>query len=478
MAQPLPLILQLTDFFTERQVALRLEDDDQQRTLGQILDQYLRRCSGGNLLATGAMDAADLRTWQALQDLVYACDDRGRLGDMFSGIAFRQQGRLADLAAAPVVMPARAGETAASVIDLTIDRASVGYQRNWVGFHRRRWNNDLDFFHSFVQSTLTDAYGAEGAAATLQLDSPERRLRFIRALARRIWESDFENYSRFIGERLMFKTGDETVRNIAEGSGGICTEKVQALKFLTDHYGLESEYLVAGDKAREPAPVDKLREMLATFDFRFAKRYMRYWQHTALLYHLEGRPVLVDATNGNIPFLCLAGAEAERMLGYTDKPALKVKMVEAEEDYFYHRVPQDIPQNLLFALEGPLLETAMVQVFENELGLYLSDEYYVTPLPYRSDREYQRLRREYLAICQRAGFAGAVSREWTLDFDLGRQFAAANPQTAAKVLDSREYLLEEYNSWYRPGHVAGLVIFHLNRGCREAADTRGKGQMG
>ena len=115
---------------------------------------------------------------------------------------------------------------------------------------------------------------------------------------------------------------------------------------------------------------------------------MRYWQHTALLYHLDGVPVLVDATSGNIPFLFLEGAEAERMLGYDDKTSVKVRMVEAEEDYYYHRVPQDIPENLFFALEGWLSYTDMVQVFENELGLYLSDEFYVTPLPYRNGKEY------------------------------------------------------------------------------------------
>ena len=170
-------------------------------------------------------------------------------------------------------------------------------------------------------------------------------------------ESEFENYSRFVGERLMFKTGDETVRNIAAGSGGICTEKVQALKFLTDHYGLESEYVIGGDSAEGAVPVEKLREMLQTFDFRFARRYMRYWQHAALLYRIDGIPVLVDATNGNIPFLFLAGEAAEKLLGYENKPSVKVRMVEAEEDYYYHRVAQDIPQNLFFAMEGWLTDT-------------------------------------------------------------------------------------------------------------------------
>ena len=414
------------------------------------------------MLKAGAITADSLRSLRAMQDLVYACDDLGKLTGMFSGIAFKQGERAVAVEQQPAIQPARVDEAEVSVIDLTIDRTNVFYQRNWAGFHRRRWENDPDFFSSFVQSTLKEAYGPAEADAVLRLDSAGRRLQFIKALARHIWHSDFENYSRFAGDKLMFKSGDETVRNIAAGAGGICTEKVQALKFLTDHYCLESEYLIGGDNASEPVPVNKLREMLTTFDFRFAKRYMRYWQHAALLYHVDGVPVLVDATNGNIPFLFLAGAEAERMLGYDDKTSVRVRMVEAEEDYYYHCVPQDVPEDLFFALEGWLSDTDMVQVFENELGLYLSDAFYVTPLPYRNSKEYGRLRQEYLGICQRANFQCDVNREWALDSPLGRELAAAKPQVAAKVLEARDHLLHRYNEWDRPGHDAGLVVIRLS----------------
>ncbi len=472
MVESRPLILQLADSLTGRKAALRIDPSDGPLSLRQLLDKYVRNCPADRLLRAGAITPDSLRTLQALQDLIYRCDDRGCLSDMFAGIAFRQQERPVNLAAAPVIRSARAGDAEVSLIDLLIDRVNVGYHRNWTGFHRRRWNNSPDFFADFVYSTLQAAYGAAGAEDALRLDSGERQLRFLDALGRRVWRSDFENYSRFTGDKLIFKTGDETVRNIAAGSGGICTEKVQALKFLTDHHGLVSEYLIAGDQARDPAPVGRLRELLTTFDFRFSKRYMRYWQHAALLYWVDGAPVLVDATNGNIPYLLLPGAEAERLLAYSDKPAIPVRMVEAEESYYYHRVPQDIPENLFFALEGWISDTDMVQVFENELGLYLSDAFYVTPLPYHSEREYLRLRREYQNICRRAGFAGHVSREWTLDFPLGRQLTAARPAVARKVLASRDHLLQRYNTWARPGHDAGLVVIRLNCDSRNRSQSR------
>lgn len=455
------MIFQLTDTYTRRGAALRIEPSDGQSTLAQILDKYLLHCPAESLVKTGAITEASLRSLRMLQDLVYACNDMGKLTGMFSGIAFKQQGRVVSLEHTPAVQMTLVDEKQVPVIDLAIDRTNVSYERNWAGFHRRRWENDPGFFASFVQAILEEALGIEGAEDVLRLDSAERQLRFIKALGRHIWDSDFENYSRFTADKVMFKTGDETVRNIAAGAGGICTEKVQALKFLTDHYGLQSEYLIGGDNARGPVPANKLREMLTTFDFRFAKRYMRYWQHTALLYHVDGFPVLVDATNGNIPFLFLQGPDVERMLGYDGKTSVMVRMVEAEENYYYHRVPQDIPENLFFALEGWLSDTDMVQVFENELGLYLSEKFYVMPLPFRNGKEHDRLRQDYLGICSRANLQCEVNREWTLESPLGRELTSYNPQAAARVLDSKDHLLYRYNEWDRPGHDAGLVVIRL-----------------
>ena len=77
-------------------------------------------------------------------------------------------------------------------------------------------------------------FESERAKRIVVLESTSDKADFIHALALRIWEADFENYSRFMGRKLVFKSGDETVLNIIGGRGGICSEKVQALKFLTD----------------------------------------------------------------------------------------------------------------------------------------------------------------------------------------------------------------------------------------------------
>lgn len=456
------LILRISDSYTGRTATIRLEASDQHATLDDTLEKYLRNSSEGRLLESGSITSESLRSLAELRDLVYSCDDEGALTGIYTGIEFRRPDNLLDREGPLPFQESRVGERVVNLAELTVDRTNAGYDRNWTGFHRRRWNNDPGFYSRFVEESLEAALGPEDSGRALSLDSFHDRALFLKTLAKRIWDAPFENYSRFSGRKLMFKTGDETVRNIVDGAGGICTEKVQALKFLTDHYGFESEYLIGGDGARPPVPLSRLREMLQTFDFRFTRRYMRYWQHAALIYFLDGQTLLVDASNGNIPFLFLQGREADALLRDKEKEHVRVRMVEVEEEYFYHCVPQDIPQNLFFAMEGWITDADLVQVFENELGLFLSSDFYVMPVPYRSGTEFERAASQYRAIARRAGFDCQVSREWTLCSGLGWQFASQEPQAAEGILASRDHLLLRYNEWDVPGHDAGLALMRLS----------------
>ena len=389
------------------------------------------------------------------------CDDQGMLHGMYAGLEFRQAARTIALDESPRGEPVQIGEKDALLVDVAIDRTNAGYDRNWVGFNRRRWMEHAKSYSDFVLICLEESLGPSEAQAVMQLDTTEDKLRLVEVLARTVWESGFENYSRFLGRKLVYKSGDETVRNIIDGAGGICSEKVQALKFLTDHYGLGSEVVLAGPDVPSPVPEPRLRELLTTFDFRFSKRYMRYWQHTALLYTVDGTSVLVDDTNGNIPFLFVKGLKADRLLGYEAKPPVKVKMAVAEEDFYYHRVSQDIPRDLFFAMEGWIPYVDLVQVFDNELGLYISRDFMVTPIVYRSARTFDRIKREYESVCRAAGLECTASEDWDLDSPQGEAFADSEPEVAAKVLQARDHLLSRYDEYDGPGHEAGLVVIGL-----------------
>ena len=464
------LILQLTDSLTRRRCALRVDAQAARLPLSQLLRTYFQRSPVDRLLKDRRITDASAETLGTLQDLVYAVSDSGHLGDVLKGVAFKQQGRVASLEGLPKVAVTRAGHKVVSLIDIEIDRTNVGYDRNWTGFHRRRWERQADVYESFVLDALRVDQSEDEVDATLQLATEEQQIGLLYGLARRIWRSPFENYSRFVGDKIRFKTGDETVRNIIDGSGGICAEKVQALKFLTDHYGLHSEYIIAGPNTPMPVPEAGLRELLDTLDFRFARRLMRYWDHTALLYTLESAIILVDATNGNIPFLFLKNGAARSLLDYDDKCPLNVRMTVYDEDFYYHRVAQDIPQDLFFALEGWIPDADLMQVFENELGLYISEDWFVTPAAFKSDAEYDDLKRRYLQVCDRAGLEYGVSDGWTLDVPLGRRFSEQETETSDKILSAEDHLLTRYDEWDSGEHQAALVVVALRDDVKIADD--------
>ena len=458
-------ILQLTDSVTGRQAALRMFPGHEDLALGALLDMYLKHAPLEQLRRESRITGPSADSLYAIQDLVYASSDGGVLEDMFAGMVFRDECRMDSTITGLNEVPASRAAVAAgqeiSLTEVTVDRLDVDYARNWTGFHARKWQRDPFKYADFVESLLERTHGAERALELLALDSRAGKLKFLKTLAKAVWDSQFENYSRFTGRKLVYKSGDETIDNIMDGAGAICSEKVQALKFLTDHYGFESEYIIAGQNAVGPVPVEKLRQLLRTFDFRFSKRYMRFWQHTALLYQVDGARALVDATNGNIPFLFLEGEECDRILGCEDKQPVPVKMVESTEQFYYHRVPQDIPENLFFALEGWIPYSDLMQVFDNELGLYLSADYYVTPIPYRKEEQYRRDRQEFLDVADRAGLDCSVTRSWTLDTPLGRELQDAEPEVSGRVLDAEEHLLARLDGCDGPGHQSGLVVMKL-----------------
>ena len=452
------VLLQITDEVTGRRYATRIDASEQRLPASQLLDRYLKRPDLPQLRRENRITEASAETLVSLQDLVYGCTDQGELTDPIHGVQLFQGGRRLSMEDTPHAEPAWVAGAPVLVVDVLIDRTNVSYGRNWTGFNRRRWDIAPSQYSDFVGACL-EGY-SNGA---VRVDAAADELNLLEAVARRIWESDFESYSRFVGPRWAYKTGDETVRNIIGGGGGICSEKVQALKFLTDHYGFRSEYVLAGADMPDPAPESKLRELLTTFDFRFAKRQMRYWQHTALLYHVDGSRVLVDATNGNIPFLFIRGSEADRLLGYRAKPPVRVRMAVHEEDFYYHRVAQDIPEMLFFALEGWIPYVDLVQVFDNELGLYICEDFMVTAAVYKTDAAYGEIRDEYLRVCGASDLDCAVSQDWTLDTPLGQRFAETYPKAAEKVLASRDHLLMRYDDCHGPGHDGGLVVIPLRR---------------
>ena len=454
-------VLQITDSVTTRTCAVRLNPEDVRLPWELLLERYLKSPPFDELLENQRITPESARSLSAIQDLAYVSDNDGRLHDLFPGTHVKQSDQTLASRMIPQLGLGRTGEIEVDVIDLTLDRWNVGYSRNLVGFKKRRWVKDEPAYRGFIRSAVERNHCPSDADSILELTSAKDRLTLLRSVSERIWEADFENYSRFTGQKLIFKTGDETVLNIIAGGGGICSEKVQALKFLTDNLGYESEYLLAGPNAIKPLPEEKLRELLTTFEFDFSKRYMRYWEHLALLYHLDGSDIVGDATNGNIPFMFLVGPSVDKMLNCREKVPVSVRMSLNEETFYYHRVTQDIPENLLYALEGWIPEADLLEVFENELGLYISEGYFVMPLIYKNRKEFLDLERQYKIACERAGLLCVIKEEWDLDSEIGQRFAKEHPFASRQIIECEEHLLFRYNESEGQDHKAGVLVVDL-----------------
>ena len=454
-------VVQFTDSLTSRRFAVRIIEEHAAVSLAGLMDLYLKNPSISELLRQGRISEGVISQIKVIQDYVYLSSDSGVLHDPFDGIEFIQDGnpiRLDDTVASRDV---RVDGQVVKLIEIEIDRTGIGYDRNWVGFHRRRWDRDAPMYEAFVREAVIQNQSSYDPDEVLARDSSEAERNFVDALARRIWEAPFENFSRFTGSRLPFKTGDETIRSICDGGGGICTEKVQALKFLTDHYALESEYVLAGPYSPGPVPEEQLRELLTTFDFTASKRYMRYWQHIALLYHLDTGDFLVDATNGNIPYLFLGGPEVEQVLGYEAKQPVHVRMAVNSEDYYYHQVSQQIVNDLLFALEGWIPYVDLVQVFDNELGLFIGKEFMVTPVMYRTEEGFDTIRTQYEKACAEAGLTCEVLGDWSLNGPMGCEFAERDPYSSEQIIASKKHLLDRYEQSMGRPYEAGLAVISL-----------------
>ena len=455
-----PTLLRWNDYLTGRSSTLRIDDSDVGCTLSQLVSKYLTGADPRLLMDSCMILPGSASTLLDIQDVSHTIDGQGALLSLAPGTVFRSGVREMPHQEVPPCNPARVGGTEVGLIDITIDRSETGYNRNWQGFNRRRWERSASGFEGFVEMSV-EQFHRNRCSEVLALRDCESQIKFLEATARAIWDAPFENYSRFTGERLRYKTGDEALASIIDGRGAICSEKVQALKFLTDYYGIESHYVLAGPDTPGPVPVDRLRHVLDTFDFRGAAPAMRFWQHMALEFVVDGEHILVDATNGNIPFMFIRGAEVDEILDDLRPRPVTVRMGTYPEEFYYHRAPDKLALDLCYAMENFIPEIDLVQVFDNELGLALTSEYLVAPIPYKSEADFRTQRNLFRELAEPSGLAFDVDLQWKLDGPVGKQFIAREPDAAEMVVDSYTHLVDRYNLFEDERHEMGLAVIQL-----------------
>jgi len=442
----LSYLLQLTDFPDRFKCAMKI-DPDQFDSFEELFDRYVK------VINKEGMTPESAKNLGVIQDCIYKIDDDGELLDLYEGLIIKQDDDIVELGDEPRFQLVQSEDHPDfMLLDLTVDRSQITEEGNLYGYNIRKWKKGRSIFEPFVHDCLTESYGAE-ADRIMRLNTPEDQERFLRAVGRKIWEADFELYSRFIGDKLWFKDPAETLHNIIAGRGGTCTEKASAMKLISDAYGFNSEYVLGGPGAKGPFPMDALREMLETLDFDLGKKYMIYWEHMALLYDLDVKDVLMDVTNGNVPFLFLTGDRVEELLREDDKKSVKVKMVLRDEEFYYHVTPQDIPEILLEMMQDWIEDVDLIHVFDDGLGLLIREDYYVWPVMYRDEDEKMVEYNWWLEVKEKQNFpAVELLDNFSLPGPVVNEFKEKYPQKYVDIIEAYDHLVERYNESYRePG---------------------------
>ena len=141
VAEPL-FIVDLRDAATGKQVAVHVTRAEALLPLGALLRRVLHG-EVDQLVAAGCLAPAAADSAFRLQDLVFPVDDAGALASRpYEGLVFRwrDDGPALDPAQPAAFERLRQhGAADVLVLALDIDRQGCRYDRNWAGFHRRRF---------------------------------------------------------------------------------------------------------------------------------------------------------------------------------------------------------------------------------------------------------------------------------------------------------------------------------------------------
>lgn len=391
---PLPHVLQITEGVTHQRVAVRI-DPDQVELVDDALE--LMRRDPEELIREGRLPPGSQSWFHQVAECLFTVVEDGQLGPLHENLRLFQgfepvapeQLLLFERQSLPERNPGPEAEV--MLADLVVDRRDCTYDRDWDLFHLRKLRQGREEIEAFLLGAASAEVGAERAARALAARSEDDKELLLRAAARRLFDAPFELYTRFVGRRRLIKDGLDTLRHVLAGDGGACSEKAQAIRLVADALEIPASYVIAGPDAKGEVPVDSLLEILDTFDVEYSHAVQVYWNHIALLVELGGREVLVDASNGNIPFLWVEGDELTAMLDRRGSERVPVshRYVVGSDEIYYNRVEQVVPERLLFALElgwaDPHID--LVQSLDDELGLITMPDLWLGMVPYVDDED-------------------------------------------------------------------------------------------
>lgn len=454
MTAPLPHAVLLAEGTTRQRAAIGV-DPEQTRVVADALELFRR--PPDELVAAGRLPRSGVTPFLEMGECLFAVAADGELGALRERLRLlrghEQVGPGSPLLFERRPLPGGAREV--MLAELTIDRRDGEYDRDWRAYHLRKRRQAAGEVEAFLLEAAAARHGRARAERALASGDERDRALLLEAAARRVFEAPFELYSRFVGERRLIKDGLATLRNVAAGHGGACSEKAQAVRFVADALELPAAYVLAGPNTRGEVPVDTLLQILESFEVQYTSSAQAFWNHLAVLVEIGGEEVLVDASNGNIPFLWTRGEELAAMLDRRGRARRGIahRYVVGSDELFYHRVDQRVPERLLFALElgwaDPHID--IVQALDDELGLMSMPDLWLGVLAYRDEAERRTLHQWYLDRWLAPGHVRGV--EFAADCleapgPMAEELRARYPAAARAATEGRTYIeerLEEAN---------------------------------
>jgi hypothetical protein len=195
----------------------------------------------------------------------------------------------------------------------------------------------------------------------------------------------------------QFRCGYEMWSNLRAGFGGVCAEKTSALQFVCSILSVPVRPVLGSDSR---IPDDFEQSLRAYVDSKGEKELPVRIYHHLIQIGIDDEEYLVDATNGNIPLMFLDQSDAELLLRY----GYRARMVYRVDKLNLHRVSTWTGDAMLTLSEYHVPELHLQYVFEQGLGLYISNDLYLG-VYFDWGGEASALKQNYYsALARRVGF--------------------------------------------------------------------------
>ena len=256
------------------------------------------------------------------------------------------------------------------------DKISVT-QCNELAFaaNRREVISSIDgmFEHANYPIVMTDGQTFESFEQLVgdfenALDTTNK-IRFLYRIAELLHAAPFENFSKIIGGRQC-RAGYEMWSNMAQDFGGVCGEKTAALKFVCDVLGIDNRHVLGSDSLIPADFEASLREYLQSPDECEMPVDIH---HLVLEVMIDGKPYLIDATNGNMPLSFLDQEDADRRVRYGQR----ARMVYVVDRLNLSRQSAWTGDAMLTFSQYHVPELHLQYVFQQGLGLHISRDLFI-----------------------------------------------------------------------------------------------------